>query len=102
MSEARRLEIIEQILKKLSETNVLDAIRQANAVPFQLPKYVNHWYSFPFASLSSRNTQMQKNVANRIEDLMGSDVVMLNDQSYMKNLCRRLDEKRQVNNDISN
>ena len=45
---------------------------------------------------------MQKNVANRIQDLMGSDVVMLNDQNYMKSLCRRLDEKHQVNDDISN
>lgn len=44
---------------------------------------------------------MQKNVANRIEDLMGSDIVMLNDQNYMKNLRRRLDEKHQVNATIS-
>ncbi len=43
-----------------------------------------------------RNTQMQKNVANRIRDLTGSETIMLNDHLYIKNLCERLEEKRQV------
>lgn len=48
LSEARRLEIIEEILKKLSETNVIDEIRRANAVPYQLPRYNNPSSSFSF------------------------------------------------------
>ena len=39
---------------------------------------------------------MQKNVANRIRDLTGSETIMLNDHVYMKNLCKRLEAKRQV------
>ena len=39
---------------------------------------------------------MQKNVANRIRDLTGSETIMLNDHLYIKNLCKRLEEKRQV------
>jgi hypothetical protein len=43
-----------------------------------------------------RNNQMQKNVAERIRDLTGSETIMLNDQVYMKNFCKRLDEKHKV------
>jgi hypothetical protein len=39
---------------------------------------------------------MQKNVAERIRDLTGSEIVMLNDHIYMKNLCKLLDEKHKV------
>ena len=39
---------------------------------------------------------MQKNVANRIRDLTGSEVISLNDHIYMNNLCKCLDEKRKV------
>ena len=38
LSDERRLEIIEEILKKLSETNILDEIRRTNAIPYQLPR----------------------------------------------------------------
>ncbi len=38
LSEERRLEIIEKILKDLSQINILDEIRRANAIPFQLPR----------------------------------------------------------------
>lgn len=38
LSKERRLEIIEEILKKLSEIDILDDIRRTNAVPFQLPR----------------------------------------------------------------
>ncbi len=49
-------------------------------------------FIFPF----NRNNQMQKNVAERIRDLTGSEIIMLNDHIYMKNLCKRLDEEYQV------
>jgi hypothetical protein len=39
---------------------------------------------------------MQKNVAERIRDLTGSEIIMLNDHVYMKNLCQILDKKHQV------
>jgi hypothetical protein len=38
LSAARRLEIIEEILKDLSQKNVLDEIRRTNAIPFRLPR----------------------------------------------------------------
>jgi hypothetical protein len=38
LSDERRLQIIEEILKDLSQKNILDEIRRANAIPFQLPK----------------------------------------------------------------
>ena len=38
LTNQRRLEIIEEILKKLSQTNVLDEIRRANAIPYRLPQ----------------------------------------------------------------
>lgn len=38
LTNQRRLEIIEEILKKLSQTNVLDEIRRANAIPYHLPQ----------------------------------------------------------------
>jgi hypothetical protein len=57
---------------------------------------IYHLNKFKVESLLSRNTQMQKNVANRIRDLTGSEIIMLNDHLYMKNLCKRLDEKHQV------
>jgi hypothetical protein len=38
LSQERRLEIIEDILKKFSQINVLDEIRRVNAIPYQLPK----------------------------------------------------------------
>ncbi|CAF0811932.1 unnamed protein product [Adineta steineri] len=78
LTDQRRLEIIEEILKKLSHTNVLDEFRRANVIPYKLPK----------------NNQMQKNVARHIEELTGSDTVMLNDHIYMKHLCKHLEEKR--------
>ena len=43
-----------------------------------------------------RDKQQQKNVARRIRELTGSDVVVLNDHLYMKNLCKSIEEKRQV------
>ena len=43
-----------------------------------------------------RKNQLQNNVANRIRDLTGNELVMLNDPLYMKNLCQRLNEKHQV------
>ncbi|CAF1234971.1 unnamed protein product [Rotaria sordida] len=77
LSEERRLEIIEEILKNLNKKNLLDDIRRADAIPFRLPK----------------NNQLQKKVAERIRDLTGSEIVMLNDHVYMKNLCQRIDEE---------
>ncbi|CAF2348238.1 unnamed protein product [Rotaria sp. Silwood2] len=77
LSQERRLEIIEDILKHLNKKNIIDEIRRENAIPFQLPK----------------NNQLQKNVAERIRDLTGSEIVMLNDHIYMKNLCQRIDEE---------
>ncbi|CAF2735247.1 unnamed protein product [Rotaria sp. Silwood2] len=77
LSQERRLEIIEDILKHLNKKNIIDEIRRENAIPFQLPK----------------NNQPQKNVAERIRDLTGSEIVMLNDHIYMKNLCQRIDEE---------
>lgn len=41
LSEERRLEIIENILKDLSQKNILDEIRRGNAIPFQLPRLEN-------------------------------------------------------------
>ncbi|CAF0804511.1 unnamed protein product [Adineta ricciae] len=79
LTNQRRLEIIEEILKKLSQTNVLDEIRRVNAIPYRLPQ----------------DNQLQKNVARRIRELTGSDVVILNDHLYMKNLCKSIKEKRQ-------
>ncbi|UJR27519.1 hypothetical protein I4U23_008803 [Adineta vaga] len=79
LTDQRRLEIIEELLKKLSQINVLDEIRRANVIPYQLPQ----------------KNQLQKNVAKRIRELTGSDVVMLNDHVYMKNLCKRIEEKHQ-------
>jgi len=38
LSDERRLQIIEEILKDLSQKNILEEIRRANAIPFQLPK----------------------------------------------------------------
>ena len=38
LTNQRRLEIIEEILKQLSQTNVLDEIRRANAIPYLLPQ----------------------------------------------------------------
>jgi hypothetical protein len=46
--------------------------------------------------LYPRKTQMQKNVAERIRDLTGSETIMLNDHAYMKHLCQILDEKHKV------
>ncbi len=39
---------------------------------------------------------MQKNVAERIRDLTGSEIIILNDPIYMKNLCQRLEAKHKV------
>lgn len=38
LSEQRRLQIIQEILQKLSKTNILDELRQANRIPFRLPE----------------------------------------------------------------
>ncbi len=38
LSEERRLEIIEEILKDLSHINILDEVRRNNGIPYQLPK----------------------------------------------------------------
>ncbi|CAF1934573.1 unnamed protein product [Rotaria magnacalcarata] len=79
LTDERRLEIIEEILKDLSQKDTFDEIRRMHAVPFELPK----------------NNQMQKNVAETIRDLTGSDIVMLNDHIYMKNLRGFIQENYQ-------
>lgn len=38
LSEKRRLEIIEDILKRLSQQNIIDELRRENAIPCELPK----------------------------------------------------------------
>ncbi|CAF3403645.1 unnamed protein product [Rotaria socialis] len=77
LTDERRLEIIEEILKDLSQKDTFDEIRRAHAVPFELPK----------------NNQIQRNVAETIRDLTGSDIVMLNDHIYMNKLRRFIQEK---------
>ncbi|CAF4634101.1 unnamed protein product, partial [Rotaria magnacalcarata] len=37
-TDERRLEIIEEILKDLSQKDTFDEIRRMHAVPFELPK----------------------------------------------------------------
>jgi hypothetical protein len=37
LSDARRLEIIEEILKDLSQKNILEETRRANAISYRLP-----------------------------------------------------------------
>ncbi len=97
LTDERRLEIIEEILKDLSQKNVLDEIRRANAIPFRLPRYkIIIYRSRKSLFFYYRDNQMQKNVAERIRDLTGSEIIMLNDHLYMKNLCKRLDEKHKV------
>ena len=97
LSDERRLEIIEEILKDLSQINILDEIRRANAIPFRLPRYkIIIYRSRKSLFFYYRNNQMQKNVAERIRDLTGSEIIMLNDHLYMKNLCKRLDEQHKV------
>lgn len=39
---------------------------------------------------------MQKKVADRMRELMGTETVMLNDPMFMKTLCQRLEEKHRV------
>ena len=38
LTHERRLEIIEEILKEINQKNLVDEIRRANAISFQLPK----------------------------------------------------------------
>jgi hypothetical protein len=38
LSQERRLEIIEEILKDFGQKNILEETRQANAIPFRLPR----------------------------------------------------------------
>lgn len=58
--------------------------------------YLNKIFKIFILLYYNRNNQMQKNVAERIRDLTGSEIVMLNDHIYMKNLCKLLDEKHKV------
>lgn len=39
LTDQRRIEIIEEIIKDLRQKDVPDEVRRANAIPFQLPKY---------------------------------------------------------------
>lgn len=38
LTDQRRLEIIQEILKNLSQKNILDEVRRANAIPYRLPQ----------------------------------------------------------------
>ena len=38
LTDDRRLEIIQEILKDLSQKNILDEVRRANAIPYRLPQ----------------------------------------------------------------
>ena len=97
LTDQRRLKIIEEILQKLKKSNVLNDVRQANRISYRLPEYILSKNPKEIPRLSSfRRNQTEKNIAQRMRLVMGTDVVMLNDPMFMKTLCQRLEENRRV------
>ncbi|CAF0755864.1 unnamed protein product [Didymodactylos carnosus] len=79
LTNDRKLEIIQNILDKLSKQNIVDECRRSCAIPYTLP----------------RKNQLQRHVAERMIDLTNSDTVMLLDHLCMKNLCTKLEQEHQ-------
>ena len=63
---------------------------------FDCPSEFVGWGDASNDSLLSRRNQTEKNVAERMRQLMGTATVMLNDPVFMRTLSQRLEAERRV------